>query len=248
MTTNRRLAQKHPGVEHALPTVPAPRPREAPNGVYAQLRGAIILGRLRPGDRLVEVDVARQFRIGRSSSREALKMLEFEGLLEAIPRLGYMIAPITLRQVEEMFDLRLIVEPEVARRAAGREPTPEVAALSRFVGEPYVPDHPGSYERFLSQNRIFHVAVARLAGNERLTSLIDSLLEQLQRVFCLGVDIRGRADDFMRQRREFVAAIQSADPDKAASVARSQIGNSRQMVVDAILGGALQASIGRKSP
>jgi len=235
-------------VDPARPVAPAPRPWESPNSVYAQLRDAIIHGRLRPGDRLVEADVARQFRIVRSSSREALKLLEFEGLLEAIPRHGYMVSSITLRQVEQMFDLRLIVEPEVARRAARLDSTPEVMALTKFVGEAYAPDRPGSYERFLAQNRIFHVAIARLTGNDRLTALIDSLLEQLERVFCLGVDIRGRAEDFMRQRREFVAAIQSADPDKAAAVARSQIESSRQMVLDAMLEGALEASIGRKSP
>ena len=248
MATNRRPPKQRSGVSPARPAAPAPRAREAPDGVYAQLREAIIRGRLRPGDRLVEIDVARQFRISRSSSREALKLLEFEGLVDAVPRHGYMISPITLRQVEDMFDLRLIVEPEAARRAAGRGSIPGVAALSRVVGEPYVPDHPGSYDGFLAQNRVFHLAIARLSGNEQVTALINSLLEQLERVFYLGVDIRDRAEDFMRQRREFVAAIQSADPDKAASVARSQIENSRQMVVDAILHGALYTSISRKDP
>jgi len=248
MATNRRRSSQHSGVSPARAAAPTPRAREAPGGVYARLREAIIRGRLRPGDRLVEIDVARQFRISRSSSREALKLLEFEGLLDAIPRHGYMISPITLRQVEDMFDLRLIVEPEIARRAAGRGPIPGVAALTKFVGEPYVPDQPGSYDGFLTQNRVFHLAIARLSGNERVTELINSLLEQLERVFHLGVDIRDRGEDFMRQRREFVAAIQSADPDTAASVARSQIESSRQMVVDAILHGALYTSLGRKGP
>jgi DNA-binding GntR family transcriptional regulator len=96
---------------------------------YHRLRLAIVECQLAPGERLTEAAIAQRLRVGKTPAREALRRLVLEGLAGVTPRHGYTVAPITLRDVQELFDLRLLLEPAAAALAAGhREP----AALSRL--------------------------------------------------------------------------------------------------------------------
>jgi DNA-binding GntR family transcriptional regulator len=213
-------------------------------GVFSHLRKAIVEGEVKPGDRLVEMQVARRFDVSRAAAREVLKRLEGEGLLEAIPRRGYVVPPITIHQVQQLFDLRLILEREAAARAASKAAVDDIEKIARLVGDPYMPGDRDSYRRFLTQNIAFHTAIARLSGNERLTAIVESLLEELGQLFHLGLDIRDRAEELVREHKELVGAIRARDPETAARVVVMQVENSRRMVLEAILGGDLQATSG----
>ncbi|MDR7482453.1 MAG: GntR family transcriptional regulator [Armatimonadota bacterium] len=79
------------------------------SGLFRRLRHATIRGELRPGDRLVELEVARQYGLSRASAREALKLLEREGFVKAIPGRGYVVPAIAVRQIKELFDPRLLL-------------------------------------------------------------------------------------------------------------------------------------------
>lgn len=212
--------------------------------IHEALRRQILTGRLRPGDRLVEGELARAYGVSKSPLREALKTLQHEGLVEAIPRRGYLVTPITVKQVQDLFDLRLILERETAHRAARSAGPEQVAELRRLVGDPYVVGDVDSQARFLAQNKAFHLAVARLAGNQRLVTLLDRLLDDLERLFHLGLDVRDRAQALVAEHVELVDAVTARDPDRAARVVEAQIGNARQMVLEGILEGALSVQVG----
>lgn len=213
-------------------------------GLFLRLRQAIIRGELRPGDRLVELKVAHRFGLSRASAREALKLLELEGFVKAVPRQGYVVPGITIRQIKELFDLRLLLEREAAARAARRATPQELDELERLVGDPYAPGDPESYRRFLSQNKVFHAAVARLARNERVATIVESLLDELERLFHLGLDVRDRAEALIQEHRDLVAAIRAGDPEQASRLASAQVQNSYEMVLEGIMQGEVSADAG----
>ncbi len=220
------------------------RPGESvARALHNQLRQGVLRGMWRPGHTLVEHKVAHAYGVSRGPAREALKLLEREGLLTAIPRRGYVVSMITVRQIRELFDLRLILEREAAARAA-RTATPEdVARLEALVGDPYLLGDQESYARFLSQNRAFHVAIARLTRNDRIAALVEALLEELERLFHLGLDVRDRAETLVSEHKELVDAIRAHDPKRAMRVAAAQIENAQTMVLEGVTQGLLPAAV-----
>jgi DNA-binding GntR family transcriptional regulator len=212
--------------------------------IHAALRRQIITGQIRPGDRLVEGELARAWGVSKSPLREALKALQHEGLVEAVPRRGYVITPITVKQVQDLFDLRLILEREGAARAATTASAAYLEELEALVGDPYVIGDVESQNRFLTVNKQFHLAVARATGNQRVVNLLDRLLDELERLFHLGLDVRDRADVLVQEHRDLIAAINARDSARAAAVMEAQIENARQMVLEGILQGALSVQVG----
>jgi DNA-binding GntR family transcriptional regulator len=223
----------------------ARKPRRALGGpIHAALRRQIMIGQIRPGDRLVEGELARVWGVSKSPLREALKALQHEGLVEAIPRRGYVVTPITVKQVQDLFDLRLILEREGAARAATAASAASLEELEALVGDPYVVGDVESQNRFLTVNKQFHLAVARATGNQRVVNLLERLLDELERLFHLGLDVRDRADVLVQEHRDLIAAINARDPARAAAVMEAQIENARQMVLEGILQGALSVQVG----
>src|SRR6185503_4537251 len=93
-------------------------PPSLTESVAAELRDGISAGRLKPGDRLVEADLASQMGISRAPVREALRQLEFEGLVEGRARRGYVVRAISASELIELYELRVLLEPVLARSAA----------------------------------------------------------------------------------------------------------------------------------
>jgi DNA-binding GntR family transcriptional regulator len=211
--------------------------------VHGQLRQAVLRGQLKPGQYLVELDVARQYGVSRGPAREALRLLQQEGFLDVIPRRGYIVAPITVTKVRELFDLRMILEVAAAARATRNATPQEVDHLERLVGDPYSPGDPESYSRFLAQNKAFHSAVCRLARNTRVSRIVESLLDELERLFHLGLDVRDRSELLVQEHRDLVAAMRLGIPEDAARVMESQIESACQMVLEGIMRGALPGTV-----
>jgi DNA-binding GntR family transcriptional regulator len=193
---------------------------------------------------LVEAEVSARYGVSKSPAREALKVLQQEGLVDVIPRRGYVVAPITVKQIKDLFDLRLILEREAAMVAARTASEEDIALLRRLSGDRYVPGDPDSYARFLTQNRSFHLAVAQVSRNERLTAVLARLLDDLERLFHLGLDVRDRSETLIHEHHGVVDAIVARDPTRAAAAMAAQIENSRQMVLEAVMSGALVAQVG----
>src|SRR5690349_17159429 len=87
--------------------------------VYAALRRAIIRCELRPGQQITEGELAERFGAAKATVRVILNRLAHERLIQILPREGYLVAPLTLKQVQDLFGARLVLEPAVARLAAG---------------------------------------------------------------------------------------------------------------------------------
>jgi DNA-binding GntR family transcriptional regulator len=200
------------------------------------LRQDILACRLFPGATLSEGGLAERLSLGKSPVRAALARLADEGLVVALPRRGWVVSTVTIRDIHEVFALRLLLEPEAARRAAGHADAAALARLDAVCQLGYQPEDTESAVDFLGANRAFHVAVAELSGNARLARQIGRLLDESTRMLVLGLGRRDRTSEMAHEHRALIEALAAGDADSAARIATQQIAASRDMVFTALTG------------
>jgi DNA-binding GntR family transcriptional regulator len=135
------------------------------------IRDGILEGRLRPGERLKEDMIAKELAVSRTPVREAIAMLQAEGLLEAQQHRGAQVRSYTPNELEEIYDLRSILEGYAARRAATRVTARELARLQSSV-ERMEKLEPKDLEHLVQQNGIFHDTILQAADSQRLMTMV----------------------------------------------------------------------------
>jgi DNA-binding GntR family transcriptional regulator len=226
-----------------------PAPTSLSDQAVEALRHDILACRLMPGAAISEALVTERFSFGRAPVRAALARLAEEGLVQAQPRRGWVVSMVTIRDIHEVFDLRLLLEPEAARRAAGRGG--DATTLRRLDGicaRGYRAGDHDSALTFLAANRDFHVAVAALSGNQRLERQIARLLDEATRMLVLGLARRDRSGEMAHEHRALIAALSSGDAAEAADQMRAQVAASRAMVVSALTGPESPIAVTEFSP
>ena len=202
---------------------------------YERIRHDIITCVIAPGSEISEPQLCAQYRLGKAPVRMALNRLAHEGLVRAIPRRGYMVMPVTLKDIHDVFELRLMLEPAAARMAAGKIDAQRLRVLDEACRAGYQPQDAKSITRFLNANKAFHVAIAQATGNSRLAAMIDQLLDQMTRLLHLGLGLRNRSQEMQREQRALAKALARGDGGSAERISREQIEAARNMVLSAIM-------------
>lgn len=202
---------------------------------YERIKHDIICCLFAPGTEVSEAQLCAQYKLGKAPVRMALSRLAHDGLVRAIPRRGYMVTPVTLQDIQDVFELRLMLEPAAARMAAGRVDAQRLRMLDDICREGYQTGNAKSTARFLDANKAFHVTIAHAAGNARLAGAIEQLLDEMTRLLHLGLGMRNRSQEMQHEHRTLVRALGRGDGDTAANICRDQIEAARSMVLGAIL-------------
>jgi DNA-binding GntR family transcriptional regulator len=206
------------------------------DAAYAILKQRIIRCEMPPGLHITESQLVNEINIGKTPVREALARLAQEGLVRSYPRYGYVVAPITLGDVKELFGLRLIVEPAAVELAVGRldaaqmhqlDQLSEVADLSR--------DNHESLDEHLHANRELHAIIARASGNQRLAELIEKLHDESERMLHLSLLFRPRREEIQHEHRALIDALAVGDAASARRHMIEQIQAAEANVLDALL-------------
>lgn len=202
---------------------------------YAAIRREILTARLRPGASVSEASLAAQHGLGKAPIRAALARLSQAGLVRAEPRRGYVVTPLTLHDVQDVFELRLILEPAAAKLAAGKADIAALEALDAVCAASYRPEDPDSALAFLEANCAFHVSVAALSGNRWLTAQVERLLDEMTRMLLLGLGGRDRTGEMAHEHRALIDALAARDGTRAETIVREQIEAARDMVLKMLL-------------
>jgi DNA-binding GntR family transcriptional regulator len=203
---------------------------------HERLRHAIVRLELEPGAPVSEAQLVARFGFSKAAVRAALARLRAERLVLAEPRRGHVIAPLTIRDVGEIYDLRLLLEPPAAAAAAGRIAPDELAHL-RARSEPALDlDDPASVDRFMEANRAVHVSVATAGGNRRAARIVAGLLDDSERarLVALRAGAGGRGLRARDEHRSLLAALEAGDGDQAARLMAAAIGAFRDELLDAL--------------
>lgn len=183
--------------------------------VYDGIRRDILNGTFVPGDLLRERELAAKYGVSKTPVREALSLLEQDELLRAIPRAGYMVTQLTLRDLQEVHQLRLTLEAMAARLAAQRITDEELEELERLTST----SDPEEARLF---NRRFHSIVAQASGNSRLAKMIEQLLDDTDRWAALEVAGLTPAVLLIGHQAE-LEALRTRNPDTAEAAMREHV-------------------------
>ena len=207
---------------------------------YLRLRQEILTCILSPGQVVSERELARQYEMSKTPIRDALSQVCHDGLMQRLPGRGYMVAPITIEDIRDLFDLRLILEVTTAERATQHPSPAQIIALKEMSGVSYCLDDRESHILFLKTNRDFHLALAEAAGNRRLVRMLEGLLIEMDRLFHLGLRLRDSSDEMRQEHQEVVAALEIGDVEGIREVIVRQITTSRDRILEAILQGDIR--------
>ena len=178
---------------------------------------SVLSGEFAPGFRLDESALAERFGVSRTPVREAFHRLEAERFIDLLPRRGAMVRQVTVQELINVYETRVVIETHAARRLCqGRIPVPEeMAVLLAEMRRLPATDLLGHVEL----NGAFHRALVSAAGNEVLTELYDSLRSRQQRVAMTSVATEpGRRQTILDEHGELLDALGSHDAEAAAAV------------------------------
>jgi DNA-binding GntR family transcriptional regulator len=197
---------------------------------YLAIKRDIITCILDPGLQIAQSHLVERYQMGITPIREALKRLEQEALVQSIPRFGYIIAPVTIEDVQDIFEMRLILEKASARLAAQRATNLQLENIQKNAGFTYRYHDHQSYQEFLDLNAEFHTSIAFTSGNRRLSEAIGRLLDSMMRIFHLGLELRDSAEEMQSEHLQLADALSARDADRAEQIMQAQVIRSQQRI------------------
>ena len=189
-------------------------------GVYEQIIHDIRLGRLLPGERLTETDLAARFQISRTPVREAIRQLETDGLVVHMPRLGATIRRLDPAEVSELYEMRAVLESTAARLAARAASKPELAEISALHDAMAGTEDIDTLYRL---NQLFHTTILDAARNRFLVNAMASVQKTLLILGRSTLEDGGRPRTAQREHQAIVDALWAKDEDTAESAMRQHI-------------------------
>jgi DNA-binding GntR family transcriptional regulator len=201
---------------------------------YDRIRGEILDCTLAPGQQIVQARLVEKYGLGLTPIREALQRLAHEGLVQPYPRFGYIVSPVTEEMVRHLYEVRMILETAAVRLAVERASDGQLRQVAESARFTYVYKNHEEYVRFLERNAAFHDSIAVLASNPRLAEVLGGLLDELSRIFHLGLDLRDSAEEMQAEHTALAEALLARDADYAGQVMREQIARSQQRVLEAL--------------
>lgn len=200
--------------------------------IHEYLRKAIIEGAIAPGTWLRERELAEQLDVSRIPVREALPQLESEGFVDILPRRGAIVRQLTLREVEELFDIRerleVLAAESAARRALHEPPTVIELAHAKASSAVAAQDR----DQITMASLRFHEAVIEFSGNNLLQSIMKSINGRVEWVFRLTSFERPHTQQ--DEHETLLDAIRHGDDRLASAVAYVHIARGRASSIEAL--------------
>lgn len=207
------------------PLTGAGRQSSLTDRLFESIKRDIVEYRLRPETILAEASVAAEHEISRAPAREALQRLASIGFVRAVPRVGYIVTSISVRDFDEVFAMRFALEPLAAELAVPRL-TPESLAQLREMAQAVldVPSHPHDERGDLlaKLNADFHREIARIAGNQRLERTITALLDELERLMHMFA-YSERVVSTLNEHPALIATMEGGDANAARRLMLEQL-------------------------
>jgi DNA-binding GntR family transcriptional regulator len=186
--------------------------RPLPEVIYEDVRERILSGRLAPGQPVRQDALAADLGVSKIPLREALTRLEHDGLISANPRRGYEVKALTAEEAEEVFDLRLSIEPAAAALAASTADDADRAA-ARAALEALDAELEAAGPRVSELNRAFHMTLVAPARRPLTTALVDRLHTLADRYVRAHLEPAGRPQRAHDEHAELLAAWSAGRAD-----------------------------------
>ena len=201
--------------------------------VFQTLRQSILTGQMEPGERLMEVQLAEELGVSRTPVREAIRMLELEGLVVMIPRRGAQVAAITEQDLRDVLEVRATLERLAVRLACERfteegyrnleKANREFAHLARLKNKSVVD--------ITNADVHFHDVIYQATGNRRLIQIVQNLQEQMYRYRMEYVRDLSSHENLIAEHTEIIRALEARDAAKAEEIIVTHISNQEKEIL-----------------
>ena len=199
--------------------------------VFNTLRQAILIGELKPGERLMELHLADRLGVSRTPVREAIRRLELEGLVTMIPRKGAEVARITEKSMSDVLEVRRTLDALCAELACDRITPESLAALKKACDhfEQCIGTHDA--KKIAEADVSLHDIIVEATGNQRLIQMVHNLSEQMYRYRFEYIKDSSQHDTLVKEHRIIYQSIVDKDKDTAAAAGRLHIDNQKKAII-----------------
>ena len=198
--------------------------------VFNTLRQAILRGDLKPGERLMEIKLAKRLGVSRTPIREAIRMLELEGLVVMIPRRGAAVAQITKQDLEDVLEVRCSLEELAVELACTRITGSELDRLHRALKDFESACDTNDVTALAEKDVAFHDIIFESTGNQRLIQLLNNLREQMYRYRLEYLKDESSHDKLLQEHRTIEMDIRNHDVAAARQHIKEHIYNQAMCV------------------
>ena len=202
--------------------------------VFNTLRQAILRGELKPGERLMEIQLANKLGVSRTPVREAIRKLELEGLVLMIPRKGAEVADISEKSLKDVLEVREALEELAARLACDKITKEGINRLKEAAQDFRSALKSNDITQMAEADVRFHDVICNATENQKLGQLLNNLLEQMYRYRIEYLKDQHVYEKLLSEHEEIIRHIEKGEKDEAARVVSRHIENQAQAVADVI--------------
>ena len=199
--------------------------------VFQTLRQAILRGELKPGERLMEIHLAQKLGVSRTPVREAIRMLELEGLVVMIPRKGAEVAKITVRDLKDALEVRMAIDSLSVKLACERLDEDDKTEIKQACVAFREAVKSGNVQAIVEGDERFHNTIYRASKNQKLITIAMNLREQVYRYRFEYVKDFSYHENLIREHDQITEAILKGDVETAQKIMKEHIYNQEQIVI-----------------
>ena len=202
--------------------------------IFTTLREAIIMGELKPGERLMEVQLSQKMGVSRTPVREAIRKLELEGFVNMVPRKGAEVAKLSVKDIMDVLEVRASLDGLATSLAASRITDEEIKELKHVLTqfENYV--EKDNLQGVIKKDVEFHEVIYSASKNDKLIQILNNLREQVYRFRVIYLKDFSSTKEVVKEHSEIYDAIINKDSIGAREAAERHIRNQELMITDAI--------------
>lgn len=204
------------------------------DSVFTTLRAAILDGKIKPGERVVERNIAEQLGISRTPVREAIRKLEIERLVTHIPRKGVVVVGFSKEDVLEIMAIRTVLEGLICRFAAEKIQEKDLNRMALLLEQMAKEYEQGNNKKVNQLHDKFHQMIYKAAKSPRIFDLLNTLKEYISKFASVAYTKPGRTLEAMDEHRLILAALRERNALKAEALAISHVENSNKAYLDIV--------------
>ena len=202
--------------------------------IFETLRNAIITGELKPGERLMEVQLAEKMGVSRTPVREAIRKLELEGLVEMLPRKGAHVADLSIKDIMDVLEVRASLDGLATALAAERIKPEQVKELKHVQTQFLQYVEKQNLQGTIKKDVEFHDIIYSCSGNEKLIQIANNLREQVYRFRVIYLKDYISPKEIVKEHAEILEAVAEKDMEKARKIAEEHIKNQEKAFLKAL--------------
>ncbi len=202
--------------------------------VFNTLRRAILRGELKPGERLMEIQLANKLGVSRTPIREAIRKLELEGLVLMIPRRGAEVAKITEKNMQDVLEVRKALEKLAAELACDRISPEQVMEMREAAKDFENILKTGDVTQIAEADVRFHDIICFATDNQRLITLLNNLREQMYRLRVEYLKQTECYPQLLEEHNLIIRTIEEGRKEEASAIVEKHIYNQEVTVSDVI--------------